>query len=76
MEYDDVENDMIECYYKSSDKKEIKYFMDEYEEQFYVLDFEDKEKNIYSPSLLVCLNYLLNNKCKDEEWTIFTMKDH
>ena len=47
------------------------------EGQLYCLDFY--EKRIISPSILICLNYLINNKrnlFEGKQWNIFNLRDN
>jgi hypothetical protein len=77
LELEDDE-ECMDYYSEDSDDKKIGEMYDKFPEgQMYCLDFANK--NIISPSLLVCLNYLSNNKknlFETKNWNIFNLRDN
>ena len=68
----------MEYYSEDSDDKRIGEIYTKFPSgQMYCLNFANK--NIISPSLLVCLNYLSNNKkylFEEKNWNIFNLRDN
>lgn len=75
---EDEDEKAMDYYSEDSDDKKIDEIYSKFPEgQMYCLNFANK--NIISPALLVCLNYLSNNK-KDlfetKDWNIFNLRDN
>lgn len=68
----------MDYYFEDSDDKNIEEMFTKFPEtQMYCLDYNNKR--IISPSILVCLNYLINNKedlFENKNWNIFNLRDN
>jgi F0F1-type ATP synthase gamma subunit len=68
----------MDYYFEENEDENIDNMMKLFSEgQIYCLDFN--QKRILSPSILVCLNYLINNKknlFEDKGWNIFNLRDN
>jgi hypothetical protein len=77
LELEDDE-DCIKYWFEDSDDKNIDMMFTKFPEgQMYCLDYNGKR--IISPSLLICLNYLVNNKddlFENKNWHIFSLRDY
>lgn len=72
------DEDCMNYYYEDSDDKNIDLMFTKFPEgQMYCLDY--KNKRIITPSLMICLNYLINNKeelFENKNWHIFNLRDN
>jgi hypothetical protein len=77
LKYEEDE-ECMDYYFEESDDKNIIEMFDKFPEgQMYCLDYNNKR--IISPSILVCLNYLINNKedlFENKNWNIFNLRDN
>lgn len=68
----------MDYYFEDSDDKNIEEMFTRFtNSQMYCLDYNNKR--IISPSILVCLNYLINNKedlFEIKNWNIFNLRDN
>lgn len=68
----------MDYYFEDCDDKNIEEMFTKFpNSQMYCLDFNNKR--IISPSILVCLNYLINNKedlFEIKNWNIFNLRDY
>ena len=60
-------------YNNNNDPEKILKLFDEWVGQIY--SFEYKDNKYISPSLIICLNYIYENKLIDENWNIYTMRN-
>jgi hypothetical protein len=77
LKYEEDE-ECMDYYFEESDDKNIIEMFDKFpENQMYCLDFNNTR--IITPSILICLNYLINNK-EDlfgiKNWNIFNLRDN
>lgn len=76
----DDDEECMDYYYEENDenKKEINQMLKDFsEEQIYCLNYNNK--NIITPSILICLNYLINNKediYGEKDWNIFNLRKY
>jgi hypothetical protein len=67
-------NERSEFYFEEQEDVN-NYLENENIENFYILQIEnDNQKNIYSPSLLDCLNYVHFNNMTENNWNIYNLK--
>ena len=64
------DNDALKYYFNYDEKNKIKMLFDN-EERVYAL--EHNEKKLITPSLLICLNYIFENKIMNEKWEIYDL---
>ena len=72
----DNDNICMELIYEESDtdsNNKILELFSKWENQIYMLDFGIKR--YISPSLLICLNYIYENKITDEYWDIYNLRN-
>jgi hypothetical protein len=68
------DSEIIKFYFDNSEKEEFNNFLDNYDGQIYKLEIKDSI--IYSPSLLICLNFILDNfNYLETEWIIFNLRN-
>lgn len=72
------DEECMDYYFEDSDDSNVKMLFDKFTESpMYCLNYANKY--LITPSILVCLNYLVNNK-KDlfgeKDWNIFNLKDN
>lgn len=72
------DEECMDYYFEDSDGANIDKMIEKFPEgQLYCLDFY--EKRILTPSILICLNYLVNNKqnlFEEKRWNIFNLRDN
>lgn len=77
MEFEEDE-DCINYYVEDTDDKQIDEMFSKFpENQMYCLDY--KKNRIITPSILICLNYLINNKedlFETKNWNIYNLRDN
>ena len=71
---DSINNMAMKFYFNNNQKEKITNLFEMWEGQIYCLEY-GKDK-IISPSLIVCLNYIMVNELVDTNWTIFNLKDN
>lgn len=69
-----VNNLTLKFYFDYDDKQKIYNLFEIWEGQIYCLQFNDNK--IISPSLIVCLNYIVVNNLINKDWTIFNLRDN
>ena len=72
----DLDDNAMKYYFDINDKDKLNNFMNNYENQIYNLEINNIE--IYSPSLLICLNYILENYndiYHEIEWQIYNLRN-
>jgi hypothetical protein len=72
----DLDDKAMKYYFDINDKDKLNNFMNNYENQIYNLEINNIE--IYSPSLLICLNYILenyNDTYHEIEWQIYNLRN-
>jgi hypothetical protein len=72
----DDDNECIEYYFNESQEDEIKEMMNKFKGQIYYLEYNNNK--IYTPSLIICLSWILNNKTDiyTKDWFIFNLRDN
>ena len=65
----------MEQIYKESDDEKISKLFDTniWDNQIYMFEFG--KLKLYSPSLLVCLNYVYKNNLLNDDWNIYNLKN-
>lgn len=71
---DSVNNLTLKFYFNYEDKQKIAGLFNIWDGQIYCLEFDNTK--IISPSLIVCLNYIVVNNLTNKDWTIFNLKDN
>jgi hypothetical protein len=78
LEEDNKEEEYLNYWFEDSDDKNIDMMYTKFPEgQMYCLDYA--KKRIITPSLFICLNYLINNKkelFESKDWNIFNLRDY
>jgi hypothetical protein len=69
-----LNNLTMKFYFINSEKDKISNLFNIWEGQIYCLEY--KNQKIVSPSLIVCLNLIMENNLFDKEWTIFNLRDY
>ncbi len=69
-----LNNLALKFYFNNTDKEKVSNLFEIWEGQIYCLEIS--EYKIISPSLIVCLNYILSNNLFEKKWNIFTLKDY
>ncbi len=69
-----ITNMAMKFYFTSDQKEKITNLFEMWEGQIYCMEYDNKK--IISPSLIVCLNYIMVNELVNCEWTIFNLKDY
>lgn len=65
---------IMKLYFDDNKKEQLNIFLDNYNGQIYKLEINDTM--IYSPSLLICLNFILDNfDYLNINWTIFNLRN-
>jgi hypothetical protein len=74
----DDDEECMDYFFEDNDGENIDKMMEKFPEgQLYCLDFYDKR--ILSPSILICLNYVINNKknlFEGKDWNIFNLREN
>ena len=77
LKYEEDE-ECMDYYFEETDDKNIVEMFDKFPEgQMYCLDYNNKR--IITPSILICLNYLINNKedlFEIKNWNIFNLRNN
>jgi hypothetical protein len=72
------DEECMDYYFEETDDENITEMFNKFtENQMYCLDYNNKR--IISPSILICLNYLINNKrdlFEKKNWNIFNLRDY
>lgn len=71
---DSITTMAMKFYFNSDQKQKITNLFEMWEGQIYCLEYGPSK--IISPSLIVCLNYIMVNELVNNEWTIFNLKDN
>lgn len=75
---DDEYSECLNYWYEDSDDKNVEIMLEKFSEgQLYCLNYG--KKRIITPSLMICLNYLINNKeplFGNKDWNIFNLRDY
>lgn len=75
---ENTDNECLDYYFEDCDDKNIDLMFAKFPEgQMYCLDYG--KKRLITPSLLICLNYLINNKNNlfgSKDWHIFNLRDY
>ena len=72
----DLDEEVMTYYFNTKDKNKLNNFMNTCQNQIYNLEINNIE--IYSPSLLICLNYILenyNDTYHEIEWQIYNLRN-
>ena len=72
------ENKYLQYYFNDNEIDSIKEMMDNFKGQIYCLEINNKK--ILTPSLFVCLNYIIKNKHKEciyiKDWQIYNLREN
>ena len=68
----DEDESLMNYYFNYEEKDKIKKLFDELDSQIYSLEINNIK--IISPSIIICLNYIYENKLIDADWKIFNLK--
>ena len=72
--HESLNNLALKFYFNNSDKMKIANLFTIWKGQIYRLEYD--QTKIISPSIIVCLNYILENNLFEKEWNIFNLKDY
>ncbi len=69
-----LNNLALKFYFNNTDKEKVSNLFEIWEGQIYCLDISGIK--IISPSIIVCLNYILDKDLFEKKWNIFCLKDY
>lgn len=67
-------NEAMEHLYKETEPEKISKLFEKWDRQIYM--FELGELKLFSPSIIVCLNYIYENNIMDADWNIYNLRDN
>lgn len=67
-------NEAMEHLYKETEPEKISKLFEKWDKQIYM--FELGELKLFSPSIIVCLNYIYEKNILDADWNIYNLRDN
>lgn len=67
-------NKAMEHLYKETEPEKISKLFEKWDKQIYM--FELGELKLFSPSLIICLNYIYEKNILDDDWNVYNLRDN
>ena len=67
-------NEAMEHLYKETEPEKISKLFEKWDRQIYMFEFD--ELKLFSPSLIICLNYIYEKNILNDSWNIYNLRDN